>query len=65
VARELEESVTGTLASVLEASAAARERLGEPAEARTRLERLQELTQLALAQMRRVITELRPPARAE
>ena len=65
VARELEESVTGTLARVLEAGAAARAHLDEPAEAQVRLERLQELTKLALAQMRRVITELRPPVPAE
>ena len=60
VARDLEQSVTRTLASALEASAAARELLAEPAQAGPQLERLQELTTQALAQMRRVITELRP-----
>ena len=60
VARDLEQSVTRTLGSALEASAAARELLAEPAKAGPRLERLQELTTQALAQMRRVITELRP-----
>jgi signal transduction histidine kinase len=60
VARELEESVAGTLANVLEVSAAARERLNEPEGPASELERLRELTQHALAQMRRVITELRP-----
>ena len=59
VARHLEDSVMGTLTDVLEASAAARGRLGEP-EAIAQLERLQEMTKQALVQMRRVITELRP-----
>ena len=60
VARKLEESVTGTLASVLEVGAAAREQLDEPEEIAPQLARLQELTKQALAQMRRIITELRP-----
>ena len=60
VAGELEESVTRTLAGVLEASAAVRGLLDEPERAASELERLQELTKEALVQMRRVITELRP-----
>jgi len=60
VAAELEESVTRTLTGVLAASAAAQDRLDEPGSAAPELERLQELTKDALAQMRRVITELRP-----
>ncbi len=60
VAGELEQSVARTLASALEAGAAARELLDEPDRAAPLLERLQALTKEALAQMRRVITELRP-----
>lgn len=60
VARDLEQSVTRTLGSALEASAAARDLLEEPAAAAPQLERLQESTTQALSQMRRVITELRP-----
>lgn len=60
VAGELERSVAQTLTSALEVGAAARERLDEPDRAAPQLERLQELTKQALAQMRRVITELRP-----
>jgi signal transduction histidine kinase len=60
VARELEQSVSGTLADALGASASARGLLDEPELAAPRLERLQVLTRQALAQMRRIITELRP-----
>jgi len=60
LARELQESVSGTLTSALSASAEARELLDDPAAAAARLERLQTLAQQALAQMRRIITELRP-----
>jgi signal transduction histidine kinase len=63
VAAELEESVTRTLTDVLASSAAAQDRLDEPGGAGPELERLQELTKEALAQMRRVITELRPTQR--
>lgn len=60
VAGELEQSVTRTLVGVLEAGEAARERLAEPEHAAPELERLQAMTKEALAQMRRIITELRP-----
>ncbi len=60
VAQELERSVSGTLAAAVAASAAARGALGRPELARAQLERLQALTTQALAQMRRIITELRP-----
>jgi len=60
VAGELDESVSRTLALVLDASAAARGLLDEPDLAASQLERLQEHTKQALAQMRRIITELRP-----
>ncbi len=62
LARELQGSVSGTLASALEVSAAARASLPDPTGAAPQLERLQALTQHALAQMRRIIGELRPPA---
>lgn len=64
LARELEESVSGELTSALEASAAARGRLDDAEAATAHLERLQALAQEALAQMRRIITELRPAAPA-
>ena len=54
--------MSGTLTSALEASAAARRRLDDPEAAARQLERLQALTQQALAQMRRIIGELRPAA---
>ena len=60
LARELEASVSGTLASVLAASASTRESLDDPDSAGPQLERLQALTQQALAQMREIIDELRP-----
>jgi signal transduction histidine kinase len=60
VAAELDESVARTLAEVLDASATARGLLDEPELAAPQLERLQELSQQALAQMRRIISELRP-----
>ena len=63
LARELQSSVSGTLAIALEASAAARASLHDPDRRRSQLERLQAMTQQALAQMRRIIGELRPPAR--
>jgi two-component system, NarL family, sensor kinase len=62
LARELEESVSGELTSALEASAAARGGLDDAEAATAHLERLQTLAQEALAQMRRIITELRPAA---
>jgi signal transduction histidine kinase len=60
VAGELEDSVSRTLAQALDTSAAARGLLDAPELAAPQLERLQELTKQALAQMRRIITELRP-----
>ena len=60
LARELQESVSDTLASVLNVSASARELLDDPDAAALKLEHLQALTQQALAQMRRIISELRP-----
>jgi signal transduction histidine kinase len=60
VARELDRSVAQTLARALAACAEAGRLLGEPELAAPELERLQGLTKEALAQMRRVITELRP-----
>jgi signal transduction histidine kinase len=60
LARELEESVSGELTAALAAGAEARERLDDPPAAAAQLERLQALAQEALAQMRRIITELRP-----
>jgi signal transduction histidine kinase len=60
VAGELDESVSRTLTSALDASAAARGLLDEPEQAAPQLERLQGQTKQALAQMRRIITELRP-----
>lgn len=65
LARELQASVSGTLTSALEASAATRASLDDPDGAASQLERLQALTQQALAQMRRIIGELRPPAPAD
>jgi signal transduction histidine kinase len=62
VARELEESVSTTLSDVLSVTAAAQRALDEPRRATAELERLRTLTQQALAQMRSVITELRPGA---
>jgi signal transduction histidine kinase len=60
VAAELDRSVAQTLASALTAGAEARRLLNEPELAAPELERLQVLTKQALAQMRTVITELRP-----
>jgi signal transduction histidine kinase len=67
VASELDASVAHTLAEALAAGAAARGLLRAPDLAapvpgapELELERLQELTKQALAQMRRIITELRP-----
>jgi signal transduction histidine kinase len=60
VAAELDESVARTLAEVLDAGTAARGLLDEPDLAAPQLERLQEQARQALAQMRRIITELRP-----
>jgi signal transduction histidine kinase len=60
VAAELNASVSGTLEEALEAGVAARAALARPEKAAPQLERLQELTKQALAQMRRIITELRP-----
>jgi signal transduction histidine kinase len=62
LARELRDSVSGTLANVLAASAATRQSLDDPESAAEQLERLQALTQQALAQMREIISELRPAA---
>jgi signal transduction histidine kinase len=65
VAQALEASVSTTLDDALAAARAAREARGAPQEASALLERLQALTQEALAQMRRVIAELRPPVDAK
>jgi signal transduction histidine kinase len=62
VAQALEASVSTTLDDALAAARAAREARGAPQEASALLERLQAFAQEALAQMRRVIAELRPPA---
>ena len=62
LARGLQESVSATLASALEAGASARELLDDRAAAARALERLQALAQQALAQMRAIIEELRPSA---
>jgi signal transduction histidine kinase len=62
VALDLEASVSATLADVLSTTQAVRDQRDAPAEAGALLERLQALTQQALAQMRRVIAELRPPS---
>ena len=59
LARQLEASVSATLAEARSTAAAARG-LGDAGEAAAALERLQTLSQQALAQMRRVIIELRP-----
>ena len=64
VALGLEASVSATLDEVLDTARAVRDARGEPEEASGLLERLQALAQQALAQMRRVIAELRPPADA-
>ena len=60
VAGELGGSVAQAVASALDASAAARGLLAEPEQAVLQLERLQAQAKEALAEMRRVITELRP-----
>ena len=68
LAGELQASVSTTLGEALTASAAARARLADATggagagDAAEHLERLEALTQQALAQMRRIIAELRPPA---
>jgi signal transduction histidine kinase len=62
VARELQISVSTTLGEALAATQAVREARDAPDEASALLERLQALAQQALAQMRRVIAELRPAA---
>jgi len=62
VALELKASVSTTLAEVGAVTRSARDARGDPDEASALLERLQALAQQALAQMRRVITELRPPS---
>jgi signal transduction histidine kinase len=59
LARQLEASVSATLAEA-RATAAAVGGLGDGDKADAALERLQALSQQALAQMRRIITELRP-----
>lgn len=60
VARELDESVSRTLSDVLTVACSAQSLLDHPDEAGPMIERLQTLTQEALAQMRRIIAELRP-----
>jgi signal transduction histidine kinase len=60
VARELEESVSRTLSDVLAVARSTQRLRDKPDEAGPELERLQALTQQALAQMRRIIAELRP-----
>lgn len=62
VALELEVSVSTTLAEFSAVTRAARDARGEPDEASALLERLQALAQQALAQMRQIIAELRPPS---
>jgi signal transduction histidine kinase len=64
VAQDLEASVSTTLGEVLATTRTVKGVQDAPAEAGALLERLQALTQQALAQMRRVIAELRPPAGA-
>src|SRR5206468_3664628 len=61
LARELHDSVTQTLFSIgLTAEAAAALVASDPARAQVELERLQELTQAAMQEMRSLIFELRP-----
>jgi signal transduction histidine kinase len=65
LAHELDESVSLTLSGVVSATRAAESLLDESDAAAAELERLQAMTQQALAQMRQVIAELRPrPAEA-
>jgi signal transduction histidine kinase len=61
VAAELRASVSATLTRTLQASVEAREALGGPDGAAPQLARLQDLTAEALAKMRAIIAELRPP----
>lgn len=61
VARELQGSVSAMLDEVLVVTRSARPTDGDPEASGPPLERLQELTQQALAQMRGIIAELRPP----
>ena len=60
VARDLDESVSRTLSDVLEVARSTRHLGDKRDEVAPELERLQALTQQALAQMRRIIAELRP-----
>jgi signal transduction histidine kinase len=60
VARELDESVSRTLSDVLTVARSAQPMLDRADEAGPMIERLQTLTQEALAQMRGIIAELRP-----
>ncbi|MCC7358902.1 MAG: hypothetical protein IT317_05465 [Anaerolineales bacterium] len=63
LARELHASVAQTLFSIVRHTRSAQILLGnEPALARPQLERLQRLTHDALAEMRGLIAQLRPPA---
>jgi signal transduction histidine kinase len=62
VAEELQATVAATLDDALAVTRAAGEVRETPAEASALIERLQALTQQALAQMRAIIAELRPPA---
>ncbi len=62
LARELQESVSQTLSAILSVTGAAGEVLDHPDRAGGQLEHLQALTQQALAQMRAIISELRPAA---
>jgi len=62
VARELQGSVSATVAEVLAATRAGRAAGAASGEAAAQLERVQALARDALAQMRAVIAELRPPA---
>jgi signal transduction histidine kinase len=61
LARELHDSVSQTMFSLLLATRSAQILLErDPVRVRPQLEQLQELTQSALAQMRSLIAELRP-----
>ena len=62
LARELQESVSGTLASALDASAATRASLDDPDSAASAARAPAGADAAGAGQMRRIIGELRPPA---